>query len=246
MLAGLLVAAIVAAVATSGSGRLPIGHPVRGVVALVNASTPQDDIFAGQFCGGVLVGPREVLTAAHCVEGRGASSVQAVVGADNLCRGRAIDGIRVPVGAVRTHPAYDRANGAFDLALLTLRGALRRDWVRQLASGDAAGAPAIALGWGRGSPGGVPRCRLSAVPVRLEAQEDCLTWLAPVARAFDPASMLCAVTVGRNPDPCIGDSGGPLIQGLDVHQGPVLGVVSWGSGCDGTWPTVFSRADVRW
>lgn len=80
--------------------RTPVGQPVRGVVALILAAVPLDDPYHGQLCGAVLVDDRTILTAAHCVVGRSPERLAAIVGADNLCRGRPIDGQRVSIERV--------------------------------------------------------------------------------------------------------------------------------------------------
>ena len=49
-------------------------------------------------------------------------------------------------------------------------------------------------------------------------------------------NMLCAI--GNNQDACYGDSGGPL---FDHQSQRLMGLVSWGYGCNIGYPTVFAR-----
>lgn len=78
----------------------------------------------GQFCGGVVVAPTRVLTAAHClgsqVLGGPVESVadfRVIAGRTEL---RAADGREVAVRGARVNPAYDPASNAGDLAVLEL------------------------------------------------------------------------------------------------------------------------------
>jgi secreted trypsin-like serine protease len=51
---------------------------------------------------------------------------------------------------------------------------------------------------------------------------------------------ICAMRLGTRKDSCQGDSGGPLV--VKAEQGFVqIGVVSWGHGCGGPTPGVYSR-----
>jgi secreted trypsin-like serine protease len=240
-----LVVAVVLSMSEADEGRAYVGHPIRGVVALVGASAPEDDIFNGQFCGGVLTRTNQVLTAAHCVVGREAANTHAVVGADNLCRLRPIDGIRRRVLSISVHPHYNRVAGAFDLAELTLDGHLPADRVRSIAAPELGDIEATALGWGRTSVGGIPSCRLSRALMSLRATADCEAVASTSDRPFDSGSMLCAMPASEaSGDTCAGDSGGPLILGRDLDSGPIIGIVSWGRGCGAGWPGVYAKASA--
>ena len=224
------------------SGRSGVGHPVAGVVALIDASAPADDIFNGQFCGGTLVAPDQVMTAAHCVADKTVGRIDVVVGADSLCRGRPIDGERVGIRGIGTHPRYDAESAEFDLAILSLKRRFA-EGVHAVGSASAVEPEvgAVALGWGRASLGGVPACRLARVAIdMLEASECAASIGAMGGRAFDAQSMVCAMAAVGAADTCVGDSGGPVLIGSNLDEAVLVGVTSWGHGCGTSNPAVYA------
>jgi secreted trypsin-like serine protease len=182
-----------------------------------------------------------VLTAAHCVTRNPSQRIDAVLGSENLCAGAAITGERIAVDVVELLPGYEPASGRGDVAMLTL-GA------RTSMSPVSAGWPpssqlATAFGWGSKVAGGPALCDVNAVEFEIAIQTDCPTLLKMSSRAFDSATMLCAVPLG-GASMCFGNSGAPLI-GRDESDRPVLlGLLSSSPDCAG--PAVFARVDSHW
>jgi hypothetical protein len=117
--------AVGAALTSRGSGsdsprRRVVGHPARGVAALVDSNSPSTDIFNGQFCGAALIRPRVAITAAHCLFDRDITSLDVVADADNLCRGSPIDGERRHVVAAVPDPRFSPSTYTHDVAVLEL------------------------------------------------------------------------------------------------------------------------------
>ncbi|MFI6704475.1 S1 family peptidase [Streptomyces sp. NPDC050509] len=207
---------------------------------------------AGQFCGGVVVAPTKVLTAAHCM-GRdvlGAApdavrDLRVIAGRDRL---RGPGGHEVPVRSVLVDPAYDPATNAADLAVLTLSRALPAAYaIRPAAERDPATAPgtdAAVLGWGDTTGGGDYAQALHSAPVTVLRDAECERAYPGGSGAqggrYEATTMLCAGDPAGGHDACQGDSGGPL-----VAEGRLIGLVSWGSGCGKAGnPGVYTRVST--
>lgn len=210
-----------------------LGGGEEGVGAAPWAVALTDD--AGhQFCGGTLVTPIKVVTAAHCVERRDAGRLRAITGRADL---RDTGGAVGAVGDVWVHPGFRDVTEGYDVAVLTLAEPAGQQPLPMAESGDTApyrpGVPARVYGWGRTTETGSSSDVLRSAEVPISSDADCRAAYPD----YEPGTRVCAGAPEGGRDACAGDSGGPL-----VADGRLIGVVSYGTGCGrpGT-PGVYTR-----
>ena len=211
-------------------------------------------------CGGTLIAPDRVLTAAHCVEPvETSAAITLTVGED------------YPGGQQRTvrrharHPGFDSLDSElmarYDLAVLELAEPVKGIEPLPVAESDPkAGAPATILGHGRRRFFGLDledtpaRYRTMGRPLvkgkqTIVSDAACKKYYATNRYKrdfFDPADMICSLDPLSKPSRaagapwtsvCMGDSGGPLVSG-----GKLVGVTSWSEWCGLRHdPAVFAR-----
>ncbi|XP_031331904.1 trypsin epsilon-like [Photinus pyralis] len=233
----LLVAALLAlAVEARPNSRLPRldGRIVGGYYVEIEEHPYQVSLqyYGSHFCGGSIIAPNKILTAAHCTVKYNAGDLSIHYGSTSREEG----GTVVQVKDIQEHYAYDASTMDFDVSVLTLVSDIKMGKNAQIIGlvpheTIEGGRTAVVTGWGALYSDGPSPQLLKAVKVREVSRSECNA-------AYDgQISNVMICFREHEKDACQGDSGGPL-----VADGAQIGVVSWGYGCaDPQYPGVYSN-----
>ena len=206
--------------------------------------------FRGQFiCGGTLIDPQYVVSAAHCVVGQSfnPSDYLIRVGAHNMAQQGFYSGTVYRVVSLRVHEQYVNAESGYDVSIMRLSTAVAvSDTVNVICLPSSANLdlptyqPVVISGFGVTSEGGRVSSTLQQAVIQF------LPTCGNVYDSFDSNSQLCAGLRRGGRDSCQGDSGGPLVyQPRRSSQWVLIGITSYGNGCARiNYPGVYTKVSA--
>jgi trypsin len=189
------------------------------------------------FCGATLIHADIMLSAGHCAGIF--RNLNVYIGGVKRDGSDALDIVRAT--AERVHPKFnERVSWQNDFLLVKLgrpSNVTTYPIINTQSSNPLVGSSLRTIGFGRTSEKGAFSFNLLQVSVNVVDSNKCQAALPN--DLVDGSVMICAG--GRGKDACQGDSGGPL---LDMVDGRLVGLVSWGDGCGGNPPGVYSRVSA--
>jgi len=196
-------------------------------------------------CGGFLVAPNMVLTAAQCdYSGMYNKGKKVVVGSYNMNDKEGTGPDFIEIKETIRHPKFDDYNldNDYMLLVLTKNSSFQPAIIPENDDFLEPGDLVYAIGTGQTSYLGPYRPKsLLEVGLNTIENDEC----DKLYKGFITWNMMCTFTPFK--DACKGDGGGPLIKrGVNAENDVVVGITSWGYECASEFPGVYARVSSKY